>query len=255
MAKLPSATMAARVRQVAGIVDPGRIRFFGRKFRHPIRPTDRVVDVGSGGDPHPRADVLVDNSVAANFHRVNAFRRTAPTVVADIVALPFRDAAFDYSICSHVLEHLDDPVAAAAELTRISHAGYIETPTDLHEKLFPMTWHKWLVRRVDGRLRFEAKQTPLLDERLGDWFNRRWAQDRTLMRFVWSHQDELYLQHQWRGTLDVECVGAPPEWYTPEEQAAEWERPEADVSSGSRRLLYGLLTRLRYRRHERRGGR
>ena len=141
---------------------------------------------------------------------------------------------------------------AAAELSRISGAGYVETPTDLHEKLFPMTWHKWLVSRREGRLRFQAKQTPFLDEQLSDWFRPRWGQDRNLMRFVWSHQAEMYLQHWWRGRLEVEAIGTPAEWFSPEEQAIEWEQPDAALSSGSRRLLYDVLARIRYPRRPRR---
>lgn len=243
-------TSRARVTRALDLLSPGRIRFFTRKLRHPIPPGGLVIDVGSGGDPHPRANVLVDNSIEANFHRVNAFRRTAPTVVADITALPFRDKTFDYSICSHVLEHLDDPVAGAAELSRISKAGYVETPTDLHEKLFPMTWHKWLVSRLaDGRLRFEAKQAPQLDVRLGEWFNQRWEQDRALMRFVWSHSEELFLQHHWTGQIEAEAIGTPAQWFTPEEQEREWQVEDAQLSSDSRRRIYDLVARLRYQRH------
>ncbi|MEA2900329.1 MAG: hypothetical protein QOH36_216 [Actinomycetota bacterium] len=241
-------SVPGRLRRVGGLLDPGRLRFFVRKLRHPIAPGHLVVDVGSGGDPHPRADVIVDNSVDANFHRTVAFRRSAPTVVADVMALPFRDHAFDYSICSHVLEHLDDPAGAAAELSRISRAGYVETPSDIHEKLFPMTWHKWMVRLDGGRLRFEAKPSAMLDERLGDWFSGRWERDRSMMRFVWSHTDELFVQHHWVGRLDVETVGTPAVWFTPEEADEELQRPDAPDSSDAKRRVYDVAARFRYRR-------
>lgn len=242
-------SLIARVGRLRSLLEPGRVRFFTRKLRHPISPSDLVIDVGSGGDPHPRADVIVDNAIDVNLHRTVAFRRSAPTVVADIMALPFPDRAFDYSICSHVLEHLEDPVGAARELSRISGAGYVETPSDIHEKLFPMTWHRWLVRKVDGGgLRFEAKSSALLDERLGTWFTSRWERDAALMRFVWSHTDELFVQHHWIGTLDVAAVGRPAQWFTPDEQEAEFQRPDAGASSESRRRLYDFLARFRYRR-------
>lgn len=38
---------------------------------------------------------------------------------ADLTALPFRDESFDFAICSHVLEHVEDDRAAMAELFRV----------------------------------------------------------------------------------------------------------------------------------------
>src|SRR5680860_627446 len=138
----------------------GRARFFFRKLRHPIPRRALVLDVGSGGDPHPRADVLVERLIFSAGERTKGFRRTAATVMADIHALPFRDGTFGYSICSHVLEHVDDPVVAAAELTRVSAAGYVETPSDLHERLMPLGWHRWFVSRTGQVLVFQAKPSP-----------------------------------------------------------------------------------------------
>lgn len=38
---------------------------------------------------------------------------------ADMTALPFTDSSFDFAICSHVLEHIEDDGAAIAELYRV----------------------------------------------------------------------------------------------------------------------------------------
>lgn len=195
--------------------------------------------------------MLVDNAIEADYHRPFRFQRTAPTVLADIYALPFRDGLFDYSICSHVLEHLEDPEAAARELSRVSRAGYVETPSDLHEKLFPMVWHRWMVRREGDHLRFEAKPSPLLDERLGQWFFDRWEKDASLMRFIWSHTDDLFVQHRWSGRLRVETVGKPAEWFTPEEADEALKCEHALVVSPGRRRVYDTLARWRYPRRPR----
>jgi SAM-dependent methyltransferase len=42
---------------------------------------------------------------------------------ADMTDLPFREASFDYAICSHVLEHIEDDRAAIAELYRVIAPG------------------------------------------------------------------------------------------------------------------------------------
>lgn len=42
---------------------------------------------------------------------------------ADLMHLPFPDASYDFFICSHVLEHVDDDIASIAELFRITKKG------------------------------------------------------------------------------------------------------------------------------------
>jgi hypothetical protein len=204
------------------------------------------LDVGSGGDPHPRADVLVDRFVFAVGDRTNGFLMTAPTVVADVHALPFRNGAFGYSICSHLLEHVEDPVGAAEELSRVAAAGYVETPSDLHEKLMPIGWHKWFVSKTGDVLLFEAKPSPFLDERLGQYFRTRWASDRKFMRFVWSHTDDLFVRHEWAGRLVVQATAPPKRWFTCVEEAERVS--DVAVDSKVERRLYEFLCALRYRR-------
>jgi SAM-dependent methyltransferase len=47
----------------------------------------------------------------------------AADVAADVTALPFEDGAFDVVLCSHVLEHVEDDVAAIRELARVTRPG------------------------------------------------------------------------------------------------------------------------------------
>jgi SAM-dependent methyltransferase len=42
---------------------------------------------------------------------------------ADIHALPYPDGTYDFVVCSHVLEHVDDPVKAVSELHRVLKPG------------------------------------------------------------------------------------------------------------------------------------
>jgi len=45
-------------------------------------------------------------------------------------ALPFRDGAFSLAVLSHVVEHLEDPVSALREASRVARFVVVEVPTE-----------------------------------------------------------------------------------------------------------------------------
>ena len=110
--------------------------------------TWRVVDVGCGRNGScPHADVFVDR---------NDWSASLPGkefVVHDLndLPLPFKDKEFDFCWASHILEHVNDPLAFLKEVTRISKRGYIEVPTPLIDNLVSGDdihdpfGHKWWV--------------------------------------------------------------------------------------------------------------
>lgn len=132
-------------------------RGFSRAF-----PWERVLDVGSGDNPHPRADTLVD-LLDAEADRWRVLASCDRLVVADAHRLPFADKAFGVVICTHCLEHCDDPQVVIAELVRIAHRGLIEVPTLYSDALFqPYNLHRWVFAiRRDGVMIFAP--APQLD--------------------------------------------------------------------------------------------
>ncbi len=106
--------------------------FHRRRIRVPVEEHALVLDVGSGDKPSWRADVLLDgypdDPHAGQRSGTGRTRVDRALFDADAAAMPFADGAFDYVICSHVLEHVPDPSAVIAELTRVARAGYIEVP-------------------------------------------------------------------------------------------------------------------------------
>ncbi|HID28537.1 MAG TPA: methyltransferase domain-containing protein, partial [Desulfobacterales bacterium] len=87
--------------------------------RMSIRPADVVLDVGSGGTPNWRANVLCDKFVVDATERGGNPFYVGPGqygVIGDAMRLPFRELCFDYVICSHILEHMEDPGAFLREI-------------------------------------------------------------------------------------------------------------------------------------------
>ena len=62
--------------------------------------------------------------------------------------LPFKDKEFDYVVCAHVIEHVNDPIFFKKEIERIGKSGYIELPTRLNDNTVfgldeEIFGHKW----------------------------------------------------------------------------------------------------------------
>jgi hypothetical protein len=145
-----------------------------------IQPGDRVLDVGGWACPFNRADWVID----AEPYETRGFYATAGLpasqggdrecfsretwVARDICGRepwPFPDKFFDFSICSHTLEDVRDPLFVCSELIRVSKRGYIETPSRLaemcrgweSERTAGLNHHHWIVDYGPARLDFTMK--------------------------------------------------------------------------------------------------
>lgn len=164
-----------------------------------ILPSWRVLDVGSGDNPYPRADVLVDY-LPKTLEAASGVTHENPTgtivtlgkgfVVGSAHALPFKSNSFDFAIARHVLEHVDDPELACRELSRVARAGYLETPRSWFEHIDGSPFHKWLVDIEDGVLHFRRK-TSGLDEFIAKRRLNEYAPDtfRRLYGGVWERRN------------------------------------------------------------------
>lgn len=115
-----------------------------------IKKGDRVLEIGPGGSPFSRADVFLDldpslfkDDIVAGYQRGNAAKLTTdkPIIYYDGKKFPFKRNEFDYVICSHVLEHVEDPAFFLKEIARVAAKGYIEFPTIFYEYLYDIPVH------------------------------------------------------------------------------------------------------------------
>jgi SAM-dependent methyltransferase len=164
-----------------------------------IERGDLVLEVGSGHNPKTRADVLCDKYIEDNTQRGGTLILDRPLIVADGEALPFRGKSFDYVICSHVLEHADDAVRFLSEVERVGRAGYIETPSEVAERLYGWDYHRWYVNVMHGQLvlRPKTERSPF-----GQLFHRLAARDRDFARFHERYHHLMLVQYEWSDRID-----------------------------------------------------
>ena len=181
--------------------------FAARKVTLPIARSARVLEVGAGDSPSPRADVLVDFALDPRERWGGKITRDdRPLVVARAEALPFRNKSFDYAIAFHVFEHSEHPEAFLAELQRVASAGYIETPSFWWEHVFPLSVHRLEVAALsdkDGaKLFIRKKHAPTPDPLLERAFKQ--MVDSGALANIYP--DAMVTRFHWQDVIRYEVV-------------------------------------------------
>lgn len=187
----------------------------------PIKATDLVLDVGSGGNPHPAADVLLEKYLDPG-HRFVPMVADRPTVLADACKMPFKDKAFDFTIASHVLEHMDDPARFLLELQRVSKAGYIEVPSVLFERLVPYDVHLLEIGERKGQLIIHKKASARPDRAISDLDliseSARWR------KIFYDNPELFHVCFVWTGEIKFKILNP--------ETSLSWFKPPSIRSQG-----------------------
>jgi SAM-dependent methyltransferase len=212
-----------------------RIRDFRRRrIQVPVSKDALVLDVGSGDKPSWRADVLLDGypaeAHAGQRSGSGSTRVTRPLFIADAADMPFADQAFDYVICSHLLEHVPDPGAVIAELTRVARAGYVEVPEAASCKIIDFPSHLWWCRLDNATqpptLVMTAKDAPYFDAEINAYL-RRAGLERPLSRLLASRFHHNYIGIRWEGSLSHRVEGEVSEEMLTHALAAKAHHDEA----------------------------
>jgi len=182
-------------------------RFFWalRKIQLPVGNTAIVLDVGSGDNPHPRSDVLLDRLTGSEHRSGTPMLIDRPAVIGDATKLPFKDKSFDFVIASHILEHMPNPEIFIAELQRVGKAGYIETPNFICERFMPCEAHCLEIGLTEDMLQIHKKSAYCEDEYIGnlgflnsnkDWSNLYLSDPAMFhVRYFWKDEIKFKIQN------------------------------------------------------------
>lgn len=176
--------------------------FITRKITpgYKIKKRDLVIDIGSGDKPFWRANVFLDNLSLGNLHR----HSNTETVISfgnlvnsDITKTKFKDKAFDFSFCSHLLEHVERPDLVIKEIIRISKKGYIEVPNGVIEFIHPFHSHLWFILLSGKKLIFVRKGKKLHESLLSNSLKYSSLIEKTRDPFI-----RLY----WKNKIEYEII-------------------------------------------------
>ena len=206
-----------------------------RRLYCPVDKRDLVLEVGSGGSPYFRANVLCDAYEVTQERFFAPLVHDRPTVMAFVEQLPFKDDSFDFVIASHVLEHSADPEKFLSEIQRVGKAGYIEVPDAFMERLTHYGFHRLEITDKNGELIIRKKKNYIQDEEVVGLFHNKarpifpnWAS-----RYPFHFHVRYYWERKSRGihykVLNPDCK-------------SDWEAPQLMPDANpSRPPLVALL--------------
>lgn len=140
-----------------------------------IKPSDKVLEIGPGASPYGRSNVFLElkfENEAVSVAQRGGVLDKPKLQGRDIFYyegghFPFKDKEFDYVICSHVIEHVEDVESFISEINRVSGGiGYLEYPLVTYEYLYNFPVHlNFIKKSEDGNcLRYMKKTNSSISE-------------------------------------------------------------------------------------------
>ncbi len=214
-----------------------------RRLHCPVDAGALVLEVGSGGNPYVRSNVLVDAYETTGERHWVPLLVDRPMVLGFVERLPFKDKAFDFVIASHVLEHSHNPARFLEELQRVARGGYIEVPDAFMERINPYHDHRLEITVRRDRLRIRKKAGWQSDPDVVELYEDR-AKAILTRDVIPCHPFAFHVRYYWRDTIEYEIVN--PETAAPTESTKQQSGPaeEPNLRGRVHAALGTLLRRL-----------
>lgn len=207
-----------------------------RRVYCPVNKSDLVLEVGSGGSPYFRANVLCDAYEETQERFFAPLVHDRPTILAFVEQLPFKDDSFDFVIASHVLEHSADPEKFINEIQRVGKAGYIEVPDAFMERLTHYDFHRLEISDKNGELVIRKKKNYIQDEEVVGLFHNKARP--VFPNWAARYPFHFHVRYYW----EKKSGGVKYTILNPECQA-DWEAPQLVVDENP--LRPSLIARIK----------
>ncbi len=218
-----------------------RLAWSLRRLHCPVPPDALVLEVGSGGNPYPRANVLLDAYEETRERHWAPLVVDRPFVYGFVECLPFRSGAFGFLIASHVLEHSPQPDKVLAEFQRVARAGYIEVPDAFMERVNPYRDHRLEITLRNDTLQIRKKTGWIVDHDLVELYENRVKSFMTgeLMR---RHPFAYHVRYYWSGEIKYRVLNPNinAHWSPPSDAAVLSSRSQGFASRGRDLVQRGL---------------
>ncbi len=216
-----------------------RLAWSLRRLHCPVDSNALVLEVGSGGNPYPRSNVLLDAYETTRERHWVPLRIDRPMVLGYVENLPFRDGAFDFVIASHVLEHSSNPERFLSELQRVARAGYIEVPDAFMERINPYRDHRLEVTIRDMRLVIRKKSAWQSNPEIVELYEHH-AKALIAHKLIPANPFAFHVRYYWESQIAFSVVNpeVDADWAVPKDHE---QAPAASSTPGWRGTLMNVL--------------
>jgi len=215
-----------------------------------LLPSDRILEVGPGASPDPRSQIFLEKRFLepeATRQRggLPAIEYCKPVVYYEGDILPFCNREFDYAICSHVVEHVENLEHFVAELTRVAARGYLEFPTVHYEYLYNFTEHLNLVCYNGKELLWVPKIETPLDEFAPTQQFFRALLEKSYDDLIQPFREEFFQGFEWSNPIPVRRARSLAELFPPIPEIQARSKPAPSGMDLVNQLLDRVTHRLR----------
>ncbi len=176
-----------------------------RRIYVPVDSQALVLEVGSGGNPFYRSNILLDSYLTTRERHWAPLVIDRPFVLGFVERLPFKDKQFDFVIASHVLEHSPDPVQFLNELQRVAKSGYIEVPDAFMERVNPYLDHHSEITLRGSQLIIRKKTKWCVDDELVELYEHK-VKSILTKKTMRNNPFEFHVRYFWSGFIDYKIL-------------------------------------------------